>query len=103
MNRLALAIAAAPGKMPAKTGTQVDSHHATHHRRPLSARQNGDASKDATERRETAALNRLEAAGYHNPGDIKPDGTMFRTTATKDGRQTTVLVDPDQEGVKPAR
>jgi hypothetical protein len=54
------------------------------------------AAMNAAEHRETEAMNRLEAAGYHDFGPLKPAGSAYRVTVAKDGRQVSVLVDPDK-------
>ncbi|HXQ54140.1 MAG TPA: hypothetical protein VN802_23800 [Stellaceae bacterium] len=61
------------------------------------------AAQDAAEHRETEALNRLQAAGYHDFGAVTPAGTDYRTTVTKNGQQASVLVDPEKGVITPAR
>jgi hypothetical protein len=45
--------------------------------------------------RMTAALNALEANGYGDFSNFKPDGSNFSATVTRNGKQATVVVDPD--------
>lgn len=50
------------------------------------------AAQDAKEHRETEALNRLEAAGYHDFSNVTPAAGGYQATVTKDGQQSTVMV-----------
>jgi hypothetical protein len=59
--------------------------------------------QDAVEHHETEALNRLEAAGYHDFSDVTPAGSRYHATVTKDGQQATVLVEPDTGVITPVR
>ena len=60
-------------------------------------------SLDAKERRETEALNRLQAAGYGDFSNVTPDGRAFRATVTMDGQPMVVRVDPDSGAVTAVR
>ena len=60
-------------------------------------------SLDATERRETEALNHLQAAGYGNFSNVTPDGRDYRATVMKDGRQMVVRVNPERGSVEAVR
>ena len=57
---------------------------------------------DARERRETKALNWLEATGNRDFSDVRRDGRNYRATVTNDGTQQVVIVDPDNGRVSPA-
>lgn len=105
MNRLALMAAALGFAIPSAAVAAAEDIPATSGQEagkatPFQARH---ASKDATERRETTALNQLEVAGYHDHSNITADGTKYRATVTKNGQQSTVLIDPDHDVIKPAR
>jgi hypothetical protein len=52
-----------------------------------------------SEARMTHALNLLEAKGYGDFHNFKPDGKDFAATVTRAGKQTTVKVDPDTDQV----
>ena len=43
---------------------------------------------------ETRVLNLLSANGYHDIGPLQQQGNMYMTTATKEGKQMHVTVDP---------
>lgn len=51
--------------------------------------------RDMAERRETRALNNLEAAGYRNFSGVARVGRAYHATVTQGGQQFDVLVDPD--------
>jgi hypothetical protein len=57
---------------------------------------------DARERRETKALNWLEATGNRDFGDVRRDGRNYRATVTNDGTRQVVIVDPDNGRISPA-
>jgi len=57
---------------------------------------------DARERRETKALNWLEATGNRDFSDVRRDGRNYRATVTRDGMQQVVIVDPDNGRITPA-
>jgi hypothetical protein len=57
---------------------------------------------DARERRETKALNWLEATGNRDFSDVRRDGRNYRATVTNDGTQQAVIVDPDNGRVSSA-
>ena len=57
---------------------------------------------DARERRETKALNWLEATGNRDFSDVHRDGRNYRATVTNDGTQQVVIVDPDNGRITPA-
>lgn len=52
------------------------------------------SSRGQAEEYTTSALNALSAQGYTNFGRMERVGNMYQTTATKDGRQVMVQVDP---------
>ncbi len=57
---------------------------------------------NARERRETKALNWLEATGNRDFSDVRRDGRNYRATVTNDGAQRAVIVDPDNGRITPA-
>ena len=57
---------------------------------------------NARERRETKALNWLEATGNRDFSDVRRDGRNYRATVTNDGTQQVVIVDPDNGRITPA-
>jgi Peptidase propeptide and YPEB domain len=56
----------------------------------------GSPRGDRAERRETVALNLLEAAGYGQYTDFKNDGGDYSAMVMKDGERLAVRVDPDK-------
>jgi hypothetical protein len=86
-----------PNPQTASTGTQSSSTQA-------SERQSGyehgsrtarrSASIDPTGDRMTEALNLLGSDGYTNIGTLTPQGQQFLATAKMNGRDVSVLVDP---------
>lgn len=56
-------------------------------------------SPEAT--RMTHALNLLEAQGYGDFSNFRAEGKNFAATVTRNGRQFTVVVDPDTDHVTP--
>lgn len=62
------------------------------------SRQSGDVGR--REMNETAALNKLSAEGYTNIGRLHRVGGNWQATATKNGRQVTVSVDPRTNAVR---
>jgi hypothetical protein len=59
------------------------------------------ATGDATSHRMTAALNDLEAQGYGAFSNFHPAGAGYAATVDQDGRQFTVMVNPDSGQVTP--
>ncbi len=78
-----------PARPPAKT------MKAEHHRKMAHG-------LNARERRETKALNWLEATGNLDFSDVRRDGRNYRATVTNDGTQQVVIVDPDNGRISPA-
>jgi hypothetical protein len=62
----------------------------------------GRFSRNMRERRETKALNWLEATGNGDFSDVRRDGWNYRATVTRDGTQQIVLVNPDTGQITPA-
>ncbi len=56
---------------------------------------------NARERRETKALNWLEATGNRDFSDVQRDGRNYRATVTNDGTQQIVIVNPDTGQITP--
>jgi hypothetical protein len=56
---------------------------------------------NARERRETRALNWLEATGNRDFSDVQRDGRNYRATVTNDGTQQIVIVNPDTGQITP--
>jgi hypothetical protein len=91
-----------PNPQTASTGTQSSSTQA-------SERQSGyehgsrtarrSASIDPTGDRMTEALNLLGSDGYTNIGTLTPQGQQFLATAKMNGRDVSVLVDPQTHQV----
>ena len=52
------------------------------------------------ENRETAALNLLGANGYPAFANFRPDGKNFEATVMRNGKNDTVVVNPDAKTVK---
>jgi len=77
--------AASPG-LSQINPTAGPTARAAPHRRP---------GRDTAERRETRALNNLEAAGYRDFSGVVRIGRAYRATVTQGGRQFDVLVDPE--------
>jgi hypothetical protein len=63
----------------------------------ISAAQRGAGDHRGT--RMTHALNLLEAKGYGDFRNFKPDGKNFAATVTRSGKQLSVVVDPDSDQV----
>ena len=91
---------AAQSGQPAQPAMQHRTHHAAKHQ-ALGA--NDKRSLDAKERRETEALNQLQAAGYHEFSNVAPEGRDYRATVTKNGQQMVVLVNPERGTVAVVR
>ena len=89
MNRVAMTIAVAGVAIP-MAAFAADRHASK-------------AAMNAAEHRKTEAMNRLEAAGYHDFGPLTPDGAGYRVTVEQDGRQVSLLVDPDKGILTAAR
>jgi hypothetical protein len=91
-----------PNPQTASTGTQSSSTQA-------SERQSGNAHGSRTARRSasidptgdrmTEALNLLGSDGYTNIGTLTPQGQQFLATAKMNGRDVSVLVDPQTHQV----
>ncbi len=60
------------------------------------------AGLNARERRETKALNWLEATGNLDFSDVKRDGRNYRATVNQNGSQQVVVVNPDTGVITPA-
>lgn len=121
MKRLALMIAAitlaAPvaaradensagaGATHGQTSMHAKMRHAIHRHRsqaaPLVA--SDKALQDARERRETRAMNELEAAGYSDFNEFKTEGNQYHAVAMKNGQRVSVLINPDSGAVTPER
>lgn len=56
---------------------------------------------DANGSRYTDALNLLEAKGYVNFSNFHKAGNDFQASVTRNGRQMTVMVDPDNRTINP--
>jgi len=80
-------ILAVGGVAQAAAPAQPKAHHAAMH--------GTDGAHDRTARRETAALNLLEAKGYGDFKDFHADGRNFMATVTQQGRSFTVIINPD--------
>ncbi len=79
----------------AAAGTPAKAVKVKHHRKLAHG-------LDARERRETKALNWLEATGNRDFSDVRRDGRNYRATVTNDGTQQVVIVDPDSGRISPA-
>jgi hypothetical protein len=92
-----------PNPQTASTGTQSSSTQ------QASERQSGNAHGSRTARRSasidptgdrmTEALNLLGSDGYTNIGTLTPQGQQFLATAKMNGRDVSVLVDPQTHQV----
>jgi hypothetical protein len=92
-----------PNPQTASTGTQSSSTQ------QASERQSGNAHGSRTARRSasidptgdrmTEALNLLGSDGYTNIGTLTPQGQQFLATAKMNGRDVSVLVDPQTHHV----
>ncbi len=60
---------------------------------------NASDRNGAEARRMTHSLNLLEAQGYGDFSNFRQDGKNFAATVTRNGRQFTVVVDPDANRV----
>jgi hypothetical protein len=54
-----------------------------------------DARTQREDARNTAALNALEANGYADFANFRPEGKNFAADVARDGRPVVVVVDPD--------
>jgi len=57
--------------------------------------------RDTAERRETRALNNLEAAGYRDFSGVERVGRVYRATVNDSGKRYAVIVYPDTGRVAP--
>ena len=84
-----IALAANPPAAPAKsTAAAAASSHS------VRGADNGPAAQ-----RMTHALNLLEAKGYGDFHNFRPDGKNFAATVTRAGKQASVQVDPDTDQI----
>ena len=86
----AFLVAASTAALAAQTNakervTAKPAHHAV---KPV---EHGDA---------TTALNLLEANGYHNFTNFRPDDKKFAATVTQNGVTKTVMIDPAGHSVQ---
>jgi hypothetical protein len=92
-----------PNPQTASTGTQSSSTQQASERQ--SGNEHGSrtarrsASIDPTGDRMTEALNLLGSDGYTNIGTLTPQGQQFLATAKMNGRDVSVLVDPQTHQV----
>lgn len=90
MRRLALAVVpfcAFAGAAFAVTPAMAPAAASTHHRHW--------SDNTAQARRETRALNLLEAKGYGDFTDFRADGRNFSAEVDKNGQRVTVITNPD--------
>ncbi len=84
--------ALAAGLLLSAAGSASAASQPKHWTAPVAPTGSGLSARD--DNREVAALNWLEAKGYRDFGAVKPVGRDFQITALKNGKLTTVMVDP---------
>jgi hypothetical protein len=91
-----------PGAVPPTAPTVAAAPHA---KAPIHRRHHAMAQRQspAAERRETQALNILEATGGGEVSDVHPYGRAYRATVNQNGTAQTVIVDPRSGDIRPAQ
>jgi hypothetical protein len=90
-------------RAPATAARPAIQHHKLHSANQQALSAQDRRSVDAKERRETEALNHLQAAGYSNFSNVAADGRDYRATVTKDGQPMVVRVNPERGSVEAVR
>lgn len=83
------------GSMAAGNTGMYEGKHRMHRDRTAYRQRSGDPQGD----RAVTALNTLMAAGYESYSNFHADGRNFVATATKDGRTSSVTINPESRSI----